>query len=88
MEAYVMLMVGVVIFAVSITGIRRLLDRIDHVGGGERDRCRHLSRDAQRSEIRLLGMTTFGYQGGGAAESRGWRGGVGRDSRARERVEP
>ena len=37
---------------------------------------------------RLLGMTTFGYQGGGAAESRGWRGGVGRDSRARERVEP
>jgi hypothetical protein len=31
MEAYVMLMVGVVIFAVSITGIRHLLDRIDHV---------------------------------------------------------
>ena len=31
MEAYVMLMVGVVIFAVSITGIRRLLDRIYHV---------------------------------------------------------
>ncbi|MEY4951548.1 MAG: hypothetical protein RL698_3759 [Pseudomonadota bacterium] len=31
MESYVMLMVGLVIFAGSITGILHLLDRIDHV---------------------------------------------------------